>query len=566
MKKLVDEISRVQEILKDGPYKSLKDMVERGAAFFKDAPILVENDITITYTQLWQDLKKLGGGLLAKYKDRRIAIIAENSYKYLLCVMAISSGVGVDVPLEKDAPDNILRGFFEKADVDMVICSKHLVDNIQRVQKDYPAVKDIITIDKKVDGIPFIDEIMDCGEADQQKFVSLDVDLDKQCEILFTSGTTGANKAVVMTQKNMLANVMHCLTTIKARGENTSMSVLPMHHAAEVHTHILPRIANGRLTYICTSMKNIMKDLNRYKPYITTVVPMVVNMFYYNICEAAKKEGKFEKLQKGIKLCNMLLNVGIDIRKKLFQGIIDKFGGNLNQIVCGAAVLNPEVVTAMRGLGLFIVNGYGITECGPLISLNTNTYKDVESVGYPCLGVDVKLIDVDENGVGELCVKSQAVFKEYYKNPEDTKNVFTEDGYFKTGDFCKLDKHNKITISGRKKNIIILDNGKNIYPEEVEVILQNNIPYIADIVVYQGECKVGNKIVDKICANINLKEGASKNQNFVEDFRKANQLLPNYKRINYLQVTEQEFEKTSTRKTIRNKVIALHNPEIGTMI
>lgn len=567
MKKVVAEVKRVEEILKDGPYKSLKDMVMRGANHFKDKPILVESDVTIPYTKLWSDVRALGGGLLAKFKGRRIAICAENSYKYILSVLAISSGVGVDVPLEKDATKELLLTFFKGADVDAVICSEHIVPKIREIQKDYRPLTDIITIDKRVEGCVYFDDLMQSTESEQLAFENLPVDIDAQCEILFTSGTTGANKAVIMSQRNMIANIMHCLNSIKAvDAENASLSVLPMHHAAEVHTHIFPRIANGRLTYICTSMKNIMRDLNHYKPNLTTVVPMVVNMFYYNICEGAKKEGKYEKMQKGIKLCNLLLKFGIDIRKKLFGGIIDKFGGNLNQIVCGAAPLNPEVVRAMRGLGVYIVNGYGISECGPLISMNTNTYADVESVGFPCKGVDVKLIDIDEKGVGELCVKSEGVTCGYYKNEKDTKEVFTEDGYFKTGDYCKLDKNNKITICGRKKNIILLDNGKNVYPEEIEIAIKNGVPYISEIVVYSADCVINGNTSSKICANIYCKDKQVDKNELIADIRKANSVLSDYKRVNYCLVSDEEFPKTSTKKVIRDKVVALHKAEGGIII
>lgn len=566
MKKPELEFKRVEEILKDGPYKSIKDIVKRGSLYFKQNPILVQNDITYSYEQLWKDLKALGGGLLSKYKNRRIAIMADNSYNYLLCVMAISSGVGIDVPLEKDAPKETIKKFFELADVDTVICSEYLVKKLQEIKQEYPNLKDIITIDKKAENCDYLGDIMNSSKEEQDQFDNLEVDLEKPCEILFTSGTTGANKPVVMTQKNLVANTMHCLNSITAVGENTSMSVLPMHHAAEVHTHVIPRIANGRLTYICTSMKNIARDLNKYKPNIVTVVPMIINMFYQNIVEGAKKEGKYNKMLKGIKLCNALLNIGIDIRKKLFQGIIDKFGGNLNQIVSGAAPLNPEVVKAMRGLGIYIVNGYGISECGPLISMNTNTFKDTKSVGYPCNGVKVKVIDKDENGVGELCVKSDAVFKEYYKNEKDTKMVFTEDGYFKTGDYCTLSKDNKITICGRKKNIILLDNGKNIYPEEVEIAIKNSIPYITEIVVYSENCEIKGKSLQKICANIYCKDYEIDEKQLQEDFRKANTNLSSYKRVDWVVVSKEEFPKTATKKIIRDKVVSQHDCKKGIII
>ena len=211
-----------------------------------------------------------------------------------------------------------------------------------------------------------------------------------------------------------------------------------MHHATEINTHILPRIASGRLTYINDSMKNMMVNMKIFKPYVITIVPMIANMFYRTIWANAAKAGKDKMLKKGIKLCKLIKLFGKDITHKLFKDVYDPFGGNLKQIVCGGAMLNPEVVKGMLDLGIYIVNGYGITECGPLVSMNTETAKEPYSIGKAAPNLEIKVADLNEDNIGELCVKGASVSKGYYKDEEGTKAVYDADGFFHTGDLVPI--------------------------------------------------------------------------------------------------------------------------------
>jgi long-chain acyl-CoA synthetase len=288
---------------------------------------------------------------------------------------------------------------------------------------------------------------------------------------------------------------------------------------------------------------------------------MIANAFYNNIWLNAKKAGKDKKLKKGIKLCGLLNKFGIDISRKLLKDVYEPFGGNLRQIVVGGAVLNPEVVKGFSDLGIFMVNGYGITECGPLISMNADTLNEVYSVGKACPGLAVKLVNIDEDGVGELCVKGKSVSLGYYKDKKATKEVFMNDGYFNTGDLARIDKRGLIFLTGRKKNAIILDNGKNISPEEIETEIQNNISYCKDIVVYATTYKK-NTI---LCAGIYIEdEEARKNIiKIKEDFIRLNKKMPNYKKIQFINIAKEEYTKTSTRKIKRDTVLNNHNFETG---
>ena len=399
-------------------------------------------------------------------------------------------------------------------------------------------------------------EIVGKGKTLDGEYRNVELDLDAPAKILFTSGTTGANKGVVLTNANLAANMVNCMDSIMTAGDTTSMSVLPMHHATEINTHIMTRIGSGRLTYVNGNIRNLMKNMKVFKPHLITVVPMIANAFYRNIQAGVKKAGKEEKLQKGIKLSNMLRKIGIDRTHKMFADLFVPFGGNLNMIVCGGSMLNPVVIKGMNDLGVRMENGYGITECGPLISINGDTLSEHLSVGKPCPGLQVKIASPDADGIGDLCVKGKSVFKEYYKDPEATAAVFDEEGFFNTGDSARIDSKGRIFLVGRKKNTIVLENGKNVCPEEIENVIETNMGYADEIAVYQAELKVGNVSRSVICAGIFIKDEQERgNRRAIEaDMERINALLPDYKRIEYVELPSSEYQKTSSRKIIRKNL------------
>lgn len=564
-------------LLKDGEYKSTKEVFERIAKYQPDAKILAELDddnniIYHTSSEILETIEALGDGLLKMgLKGKHIAIIADNSYRYVICDMTIAGGVGVVTPIDKDADIELMSTLLNLCDADAVICSSHLLEKIKLAQKKCSSLKTIYTIDKKIDDFLSFDEIVKLGKEkiNAGKYRSQNLDLNATCKILFTSGTTGMNKGVELSQNNLAANIINCLDVIKVdtKKDNTSMSILPMHHSTEINTHIMPRIAAGRLTYINGSMKDMMRNIKIFKPYIITVVPMVANAFYKTIWQQAKKQGKDKKLKKGIKLCKIARLFGFDLTRKLFGELFAPFGGNLTQIICGGSSLNPEVVKGFRDIGVFIINGYGITECGPLVSMNTETVKEVYSVGKACPKLEIKIAEPDEFGVGELCVKGKSVSQRYYKDEEGTKMVHDADGFFHTGDLAYKDKEGRIFLSGRKKNLIILDSGKNVYPEELERDIVNGVNYIKEVVVFEGKCQLTRETKNQICALVYLdpEAGEINSEKIIEDFRKLNQKLPQYKRITYVEVTDREFLKNATKKVIRKPAIERHS-EIGGLI
>ncbi|MBE7082848.1 MAG: hypothetical protein E7378_04175, partial [Clostridiales bacterium] len=410
-------------LLKEGDYKSTKEMFERIARLIPDRKILanLDKDQKIVYhtaKDILQDIESLGNALLdLGLEGKHIAIAGDNSYEYIITDMAIVGGVGTVTPIDQAATEDLMALLLNKCDADAIFCGSYLLAKITKVQQECPRLKTIITLDKKVDGYEYYGDLLQKGAKLPNKYREIELDLDKTCQILFTSGTTGVNKGVEICQRNMAANIINCLDVVKGVNDetNTSMSILPMHHATEINTHILPRIAAGRLTYINDSMKNMMTNIKIFKPAVITIVPMIANMFYKTIWANAKKAGKDKLLKKGIKLCRLLSKFGKDITHKLFKDVYEPFGGNLREIVCGGGPLNPETVKGLRDLGMFIINGYGITECGPLVSMNTETVKEVYSIGLAAPKLEVKIANPDENGVGELCVKGPSIAKGYYK-------------------------------------------------------------------------------------------------------------------------------------------------------
>ena len=564
-------------VLVKGEIKYIKQAMYRLRDLVPNENILAEkgekNDIIyFNCKQVVDEMDALGDGLIDMgLEDCHIAICAENSVRYVIADMTISSGVGTVTPIDKDAPVELLQTLLSKADVNAVICSAYLLSKLEEAKKNCPELKVLITIDKKVDGYAYYGDIVEKGYQLQKEgkgvYVQKEIDLDAPAKILFTSGTTGANKGVVLTNRNLGANMVNCCNVVKVPAgkdvKNISMSVLPMHHATEINTHIMARIISAKLTCICKSMRDFLQDLKVFKPSVIVIVPMMANMMYNGVWAHAKKIGKDKLLKKGIKLTNLLEKFGIDIKHKLFSDVHEAFGGQVNQIVVGGAALNPTVIKGFKDLGIRVSNGYGITECGPLISMNSETHLEYRSVGKPCPGLEVKLLDQGEDGVGELCVKGPNVAKGYYKDEIATKKVFLEDGFFNTGDLATIDKKGRIFLTGRKKNVIVLENGKNIYPEEVETEIENNMSYASDVVVYPAPIEINGKEKEVLCAGLYIEDESIRNNvdKIKQDINLINQTLVAYKRVSMINLTKAPYVRTATRKIKRDTVMNLHNSE-----
>ena len=390
----------------------------------------------------------------------------------------------------------------------------------------------------------------------QDAYFNTAIDADKMSILVFTSGTTGKGKGVMLSQTNVLSDMSDVIPFIDFASK--SVSVLPPHHTFGSSVMIVGHLMIGCEIYISAGLRYITKELKDEKPGHLVLVPLYLETFYRKILANIKAQGKEKKFATGVKLSKFLRFFGIDLRKKLFKDVRAAFGGELTMIISGGAPLNSEVVDFFETVGISTLNGYGITECAPIISVNHSKKNIKGSVGFP-LGIDeVKIAEENEGGEGEICVKGSNVMLGYFKDAEATAEVFDEDGFFRTGDYGKLEK-GAIVITGRKKNLIILSNGKNVYPEEIESELIAT-PGILDIIVYEGQSKRGlehNAIVAEVYPDM---EYIEKNgitdikahlQPYVDEYNRG---AVHYKKIGLLKVRDEEFPKNTLRKIMRFKL------------
>ena len=397
----------------------------------------------------------------------------------------------------------------------------------------------------------------DLYEQGDNSYYDYKIDPNKLASIVFTSGTTGKGKGVMLSQTNIVSDMTQGMYNFAITPK--TMNVLPPHHTFGSTVNFVGHYAQGCEIYISSGLKYILNELKEEKPSHLILVPLFVETFYKRIWATAEKQGKDKLLRNMIKASNGMRKIGLDLRRQMFKSVTAAFGGKLEMIICGGAALNQDIIDTFEGIGIVILNGYGITECAPLISCNRNKYRKKGSVGTPIIGEQVKINDPDANGEGEICVKGPNVMLGYYKNPEATAEVFDEDGYFHTGDYGKLDEEGWIYITGRLKNLIILSNGKNVYPEEIETEI-SRVYGVNEVVVYEGLNDDGSS-KDCIVAEIYPDFDGLKNHGvtdvqmyFKEKIKKINENSAPYKKVALIKIRNEEFEKNTSKKIIRFKI------------
>lgn len=478
--------------------------------------------IKVSYKKFNEDVINLSNYFNHLYKNKHIAIMGENSYEWIVIFFGVVLSGNIAVLLDKDNDLDKTKELMKKSDTSIIFYSKEYCNFINDTKYKKFYISDIYK---------YI-----CDGKNYKNNAKLKD--DNPAVIFFTSGTTGANKGVVLSQKNICFDLYAASSIFKPGG--SAFNPLPFHHAFGLITGILKPIYYGVEVFINKSLKYILEDLQDAKPDTMFVVPLFIETFYKTIWRTARKENSTTKLKFGIRLSNGLSFLGIDIKKKLFKkSIIDKFGGNLKYIICGGAYLNPKYVKFFRSLGINVLNGYGITECSPVVAVNRNHFYRDGSVGQICKDVDVKIID------GEVCVKGDNVMLGYYKDNRNTKKCIIN-GYFHTGDLGYLDEDGFLFISGRIKNIIILSNGENISPEVIEEELLKN-KSVREVVVHEEN----NKLVCTIYPN----------EEYIQDQEYFDKLIYNYNKgkpknhqISAVTLRDTEFIKNSSKKIIRSKI------------
>lgn len=553
-------------------YENLKDMLEKSGELYGDKTAYMFKTKEagkfrkITHKEFRSDINALGTKLIdLGLKDKRIAVISENRYEWGVVYLSVVTGTGVIVPLDKSLPDNEIESLIIRSGVEAIFYSSKYNDIMNKIKEQgNTQLKYFISmdIDKEINGILSQKELISEGRellnAGNEKFLKADIDNEKMSIMLFTSGTTAMSKAVMLSHKNICANLKDITSVIKLYPEDRFLSFLPLHHTFECTVGFLYPISIGGSIAFCDGIRHIAENIKEYQITAMISVPILFEAMYKKVIKGIEKKGKLETVQKGIKISNALLKIGIDVRKKLFKDIHDTLGGKVRLFVSGGAALDPEAEKGFNDLGFTMYQGYGLTESSPVIAAEDDKYRKIGSIGKAFPSLDVKIDDPNEEGIGELLAKGPSIMLGYYDNEEATKETIDSEGWLHTGDLAKIDKDGYIFISGRKKFVIVLKNGKNIYPEELETLV-NKIEGIKESFVYgkpedDGDYKICAKIVyDKDIVKEIYKTDDEKELKEIiwQEIKKINKTMPAYKYIREISLTQTELIKTTTQKVKR---------------
>ncbi len=520
--------------------KDLKELIECAADKYNDKTAFMfekgGKDVSVSFAELKNDIDALGTYFYSLgLHGEKIVIYGENSYEWIITYFAAVNGSNIIVPIDKELGAAELKNLVNDCGATTVVYSKRKSEAVEEARPEMPTVERYITTD----------EISDCKDkgtalmqAGNTEFLTNEIDREAMCAIIYTSGTTGKPKGVMLCHRNLASDTVNSSMNF-SQGDGT-VCVLPLNHTFGFTATVTCQILRGYGVYINNSLKKIMRDIQVMKPRHISVVPLFMKTFYKSIWKNAEKQGKADMLRKMIKVSNALRKVGIDLRKVFFKSVIDAFGGRLELIISGGAPLDKKYVKGFDDIGIDIMNGYGITECSPIVSTSRNKASKQGSVGLAVPGTTVKVDNPDQNGEGELMVKGDIVMMGYYNDPERTAEALC-DGWFRTGDIGRVDEDGFIFVTGRQKNLIILSNGKNVYPEEIEAVIEE-VEGVNEVMVYGKD--------DVLCAEI-YTEIPEEKERIKADVRALNNTLPAHKQIKNIVFRDTEFEKTSTKKIKR---------------
>ena len=555
-------------------FTDLKDMLNQTGEVYGDRPAYIFKTEekgkfrTITHKEFRENINALGTTLIQMgLKDKRIALISENRYEWELSYLAVASGVGVIVPLDKALPDNELESLILRSQVEAIIYSSKydVIMNTLREKKN-TNLKYFISMDleENTQGIYAEKALVEKGKkllTDGNKtYIDAKIDSEKMGIMLFTSGTTAMSKAVMLSHKNLVTNVMDIIQRFDLTDEDRFLSFLPLHHVFECTVGFLYPISIGGSIAFCEGVKHMAENIKEFEITAMISVPAVFDIIYRKVMKTIEKKGKLANLEKVKKVSQFLLKMKIDLRKQLFKEVHESLGPKLKLVVTGGAALDPETEKGFNDLGFDVEQGYGLTETAPVIAAETPKCRRLGSIGKKFPSVEVKIDDPDEEGIGELMAKGPSIMLGYYENEEATKSALESDGWFHTGDLARIDKDGFIYISGRKKSVIVLNNGKNVFPEEIETLL-NKVEGIKETFVFEkkeddGDVKVCVEIVyDKeLIKELYNIEGEENIKEFLWDkVKEVNKLMPKYKYVREMVITEEPLIKTTTLKIKRHE-------------
>jgi len=547
-------------------FSSVKDLVEKVGDKYKGKYVYSyrvaprdKNIVKVKYEDFREDVRGLATEFLSKgFAGKHIALIGKLSYSWICVYWATLSIGSVLVPLDPEWTADELGDTVSKADCEWLFVGKDIENKIDQIKSKSNLNEVFVLESTNGNGVGALIEEgkKKLAEGDRSYF-NIEPDQDVLSMLVFTSGTTGKGKGVMLSQKAFLSDLAYIIPYIDFTYK--SINVLPPHHTYGSSVAILGQTSIGCEVYLSSGIKYILKELKEQKPGHIVMVPLYLETFYRRINANIKEQGKEKLIKNMIKISNALRKVGIDLRRKFFKTILEAFGGDIKMIISGGAPISQEIMDFYDAIGISVLNGYGITECAPIIAVNYSKHIVQGSVGFVLDIDEVKIADPNEDGEGEICVKGSNVMLGYYKDEETTAAAFDEEGYFKTGDFGKFGKDGALFITGRLKNLIILSNGKNVYPEEIETELAS-VPGVLDIIVYEGQSKRGvehNQIVAEVFPDKdyveknNIDDFKSYMQNFVNDYNRT--AVP-YKKIGILKIRTEDFPKNTLRKIMRFKL------------
>ena len=458
----------------------IKDMLNKTRELYADRPcytIKVGEGKFKTYThgEVRDMINYLGTALISLgLKGKRIAVIGENRYEWELAYLSVVCGTGIVVPLDKSLPANELDELIERSEVEAIFYTKKYEEIVEKIKyDDKNKLKHLISMDSDVhkEGIYSQKELIEKGrelvKAGNREFIDAKIDPEVMNIMLFTSGTTSKSKVVALSHKNLMSNVMDSASVIYLDSTDRVLSFLPLHHVFECTVGMLLSLYCGAERFFCDGIRHIAENLKEYKITLTSFVPAIYEAMYKNIMKTLEKQGKLEAVKK-LMVANR--DKTMEERKAIFQDIHNIFGGNIKMYISGAAALDKEVEQAFRDWGINLCQGYGLTESSPVVAVETDENFRVGSIGKALPHVQARIDDPNEEGMGELVVKGPNVMLGYYNDKKATEEAL-EDGWLHTGDLAKIDEDGYIYICGRKKSVIVLKNGKNIFPEEMEALV-----------------------------------------------------------------------------------------------
>ena len=538
----------------------LKDMLKKSGEKYGEKiayKIRQENGYKeITHNEVRKMVDGLGTKLIDMgLKDKRIAVIGENRYEWEIAYLSIVCGTGTVVPLDKSLPENELESLIERSKAEAIICSQKYVEILKKTKLKYIISMDL---ENDNDGIisqkRLISEGIQLVKSGNTSFINAKIDNEKMSIMLFTSGTTSISKAVALSHKNICSNLMDISSILDVNSSDVFLSFLPLHHVFECTVGFLFSLYVGAETVFCDGIRHITENLAEYKVSVMASVPAIYERLFKIIKKHLEKQGKVEQILKDEEKYK---DSSMEKKKEVFKEIHDLLGGNIKLFISGAASLEPSIEEKFRRLGFNMVQGYGLTETSPVVAIGNKKYHKTGSIGKCVPSDEVKLLDINKDGIGELAVKGPNVMLEYYENKEATEKVL-KDGWFQTGDLARIDEEGYIFICGRKKSVIVLKNGKNIFPEEMETLINKEDGVEESFIFGKPISKDPNdiKIFVKIVYNKESFEGKTETEikkYFNEKIKSINKTMPHYKAIRGIIISDKPLIKTTTNKIKREK-------------